>query len=208
MDTEAFTPSGLAAHESAVVRDLFGEDVQNRLQNKSIVLYAGRLTDGKGVIPLAKFHSSLDRPDVHLLIVGGPSHTQYGDFMTDLRSVVNSSENIHMHPKRVAHDSIIELIDVATAVALLTSYSNEGTPKILQEALAMNTPCISTNVSGIRQAFSDVPGCLLIEPDDRRQYVDALNSAIQGKIAIDMEKVQKQFDISTNYQRVSEVYYN
>ncbi|WP_318568843.1 glycosyltransferase [Salinigranum marinum] len=206
VNIDQFVPSKVTVESSSLITDLFDPAFRNEFAGKELVLYAGRLVKSKGVLSLAKHHSALECQDTHLLIVGAPPHRDHDEFMRELESVVQESSNIHLHPEYIAHDYISELIDIASAVALLPSCENEGAPKILQESLVMNTPCIAADINGIKETFHDISGCLLIDPNDKSQYKRAVEHILRDRITVDIELARSRFNLVANYQKVAEVY--
>lgn len=66
----------------------------------------------------------------------------------------------------------------AADVLLLTS-KHEGSPNMVKEALACNTPVVSVDVGDVRERIHHIPGCMVCENDLPSTIANALNVALE-----------------------------
>jgi len=131
----------------------------------NLILFVGRVVDGKGIFDLIAAVAALDT-DARLLIAGeGPAAD---DVEAEIRR--HSLDDIHLLGYR---NDIPELL-AGTDVLVLPSY-REGTPRVITEAMAAGVPSIATDIAGIPDQITHGENGLLIEPGD----VDALTEHIE-----------------------------
>jgi glycosyltransferase involved in cell wall biosynthesis len=116
------------------------------------------------------------------------------------------SDRTILYPDRVPFESVPRLLDSADAVILLSKPGSEGVPRILQEACAMETPIIGSNVTGIAGAFNDLPGCYLIDRDDPLEFTSAVDQAVTDPPEMPRELFADRFDMYKNYEKYAEIY--
>lgn len=191
-----------------------GADAHNALESETwdavadtyTILFAGRLVPAKGIKSLVKMHAALDCEDVSLVVVGDSQGIlDDDDYVREVREIAADCDSIYLHD-RVPYEAMPALLRRSDAVALLTPSQHEGAPKIVQEALAMGNPCITSNISGITQPFADVSGCLLIDPENKAAYHRAVERLINEGVRIDLDLVYERFDLEANYERVAAIY--
>lgn len=155
-----------------------GVDIENhraatpeRESDRPVFIFAGRLTEGKGILDL--FDAVTDLAETHdfeLLLAGD------GDLEETLERAVADrglSDRVHLLGYR---DDLSELL-AASDVLVLPSY-REGTPRVITEAKATGVPSISTRIAGIPEQVADGETGFLIEPGD----VDALRDRMATMI--------------------------
>ncbi|MDB9235812.1 glycosyltransferase family 4 protein [Halorubrum ezzemoulense] len=133
-----------------------------------VVLFVGRLSEGKGLSDLLTAVSRIkNKTQFRLLIAGdGPL-----------------SGEIETQAESLEIDDIVELLGyredipalMASADILALPSYREGTPRVITEALAAGTPVISTAIAGIPDQVSDGETGFLIEPGE----IDVLTDRIQ-----------------------------
>lgn len=175
------------------------EEIGCVLTTGDTIVYAGRIVKGKGVKNLVTYHKQ-HTGGTRLLVIGDGDDT----LVDELIALSSGEENIHIYPERISHEYIPALIENCTAIVLLTTLPTEGAPKIIQESLALGTPAICSDISGIREAFYDIDGCLFVDPESQEDYLDALNT-IKNKNA-DYKSVKERFDLEYNYRKISRLY--
>jgi len=122
----------------------------------SIVLSVGDFFENKGFHLLVDAVATLrrERPDVFLVIVGGPP--QHGtDYSREIerRVAANHAESYVRLVGRRPHDELVWWYSAADVFALLSA--REGSPNVLMEALACGVPAVATPVGGIPDVLED-----------------------------------------------------
>jgi glycosyltransferase involved in cell wall biosynthesis len=145
---------------------------QPRATDRPVLLYVGRLADGKGLFDLLDVFERLSAcHDVKLRIVGD------GPLLSDLRRAVEIRGLDDVTLCGYVEDVAAEL---ATAdIFVLPSY-REGTPRVITEALAVGVPVVSTAIAGIPDQVSDGESGLLVEPGDRDALEVALSRLVES----------------------------
>jgi len=75
-----------------------------------------------------------------------------------LKRIKDYNIEIH-HLVNVNHDEIPKLMNAADVVILSSLY--EGSPNVIKESMACNTPIVSTKVGDVSKLFDNVEGCFL-----------------------------------------------
>lgn len=139
----------------------------NHLQHDgTMLLYVGRLADGKGLEDLLDALGQLQHLDVKLNIAGtGPLRGQLENLVRERQL----GDTVSFLGYR---DDVPELLTTADAL-VLPSY-REGTPRVVTESLAAGTPVISTRIAGIPEQVTDGETGRLIDPGDVEALVKAI----------------------------------
>ncbi len=140
------------------------------------ILYVGRLSDEKGIIPLLKaigilYKESLPA-DVKLLVVGN------GELWDECNVLVNSlgiREKVIFKKER-PYAEIPTWMGAAT-LHCLPSY-REGCPNVVLEALASGRPVIATRVGSVPEVLNATNG-IMAEPGDEKSIAAALRKGLE-----------------------------
>ncbi len=153
---------------------------------KKYILFVGRLAEGKGIHHVIQILPRLIEvhPDIVFLIVG------YGPFENMLRKLVAEKklEKYVVFEGLITSNFLKYYYNVAD-VFVLPSYS-EGTPNVIQEAVACNVPCIATNVGGIADILSEDIG-ILVNPKDNDSLLKGAQKILDGNFEINQKKRNK-----------------
>ncbi len=175
VDTRVFTPDDAA-------REALGIDPCERL-----ALFAGALTDGKGVdVLIDAFFGRLGAggPDRLVLVGAGPREAALRSRVTERAAdhAVADAEDRVTFTGRLDAPTLARWM-AAVDVFVLPSRA-EGLGMVLLEAMACGTPCVGTRVGGIPEAI-DAPACgELVPPDDPEALADAVGLVLaRGKNA-------------------------
>ena len=167
VDTEVFTPGGMAA-----ARDSCGFG-----QGDAVIVFAGRIQPLKGPEVVVKALRVLadQHPQVRwrLVIVGGESGTgrRSGHRLDELAAQLGVIELIDFRPPVPAAE--LARIYRAADVVAVPSY-NESFGLVALEAQAAGTPVVAAAVGGLPVAVADGVSGLLVTGHDPRTWADTL----------------------------------
>lgn len=142
-----------------------GADIKRQLGIRSdarVLVTVGGLCERKGFHRVIECLPSLRRswPDLHYLIVGGPSGE--GDWTGRLRRMVSELQlqnSVHFLGS-VAQDKLKSVLSAADVFVLATR--NEGWANVILEAMACGLPVVATDVGGNREVVSsENVGCIV-----------------------------------------------
>lgn len=181
-DTIQFNPDKWRARGAAVRRELGWSDCR-------IVLFIGGLNLSKGVSTILEGFASLSHRfvDVRLLIVGdGPLRSQL-----EQQSESLGLGRLARFYGRVPYDAVPALL---SAGDLFVSPSlDEGMPRSVLEAMAMNLPVVVTPVGGNMEIVSDGINGLLVPPKDPSALEAAISDLLSNpERMLEMGKVGRQ----------------
>lgn len=152
IDTNSYNRSRIKGSDIDGIRNSLGLE-----QNDKLLLIIAAFDPGKRHFDALQAFSQLNRQDVHMAFAGtGPMENKVKEMAVMLK--VNS--RVHFLGFRKDVPALI-----ASSVAVVLPSEREGLPRSIMEAQALETPCIGTNIRGIRDLLSD--GCgLLVELGD------------------------------------------
>ena len=161
IDTERFCPVKCAA-DKAAAKAALGLDPQRR--HLGIV---ATLRSWKGHLFLLDAVARLNRPELHLLIVGeGPMRAPIEEKIVAL----GIQSRVTLTGQRNDPEHWLQAMDVFC----LPSYANEGVPQAILQAMLCALPIVTTPVGAILEAVSDGGTALVVPPKN----ADALGIAI------------------------------
>ncbi|HDK27526.1 MAG TPA: glycosyltransferase family 1 protein [Candidatus Atribacteria bacterium] len=156
--------------------------------NSTNILYAGFLTENKGVHILleafARFREKYHTPDIKLHLAGD------GYFRPKLEEICQQlkiTENVIFYGFIGDKEKLKQLFREADMFVLPSK--SEGIPKVLLEAMAYGVPILTTNVGGIPDIIEDGVNGLLIPPGSPGGFVKGM-----AKILFDAKLRQKLID--------------
>ena len=111
-----------------------------------------------------------------------------------------------------------EMINNATLFVLSSIWDNEegqdGIPVVLMEAMAIGTPVISTDISGIPELIEDRKTGLLAKTEDDKDLANKImtlisDGSLQKKlISAARIKIENEFDINKNTDLLADIFKN
>jgi glycosyltransferase involved in cell wall biosynthesis len=177
---------------------------KNLYPNKTIITFAGRFIDGKGIpdflIALSKIPSD---KYVALLIGSGPLHEK----LVALAAKHNISNQVIFSGQKT-HNQTIALLKVSD-ILVNPSY-NEGLPTTLLEACLSGCAVLATNVGGTPEIISHNKSGLLYAPHNRTSLSHHLlellsNPTLRHKLSQNaISAVQRKFNWQKSYQQYME----
>jgi glycosyltransferase involved in cell wall biosynthesis len=175
-----------------------------------MVVYVGRLVEKKGLADLI---------DACALLAGRGKTLECGivgagEMETELRERiarlgVGSTVRL-LGPRPQAE--VIRLIREASAVAapcvIGEDGNRDGLPTVILEAMALGTPCVSTDVTGIPEVVRHGETGLIVPQHDPAALADALerfasDAALRVSLAVRArERIEDEFDIRRNAAKI------
>ncbi|MFA5123983.1 glycosyltransferase, partial [Zavarzinia sp.] len=161
IDTERFSPVEGAA-DKAAAKEAIGLDPQQK--HLGIV---ATLRSWKGHLFLLDAFAQLDRPGLHLLIVGeGPMRGPIEEKIAAL----GIGGRVTLAGQRSDPEHWLRAMDVFC----LPSYANEGVPQAILQAMLCGLPIVTTPVGAILEAVSDKTSALIVPPRDAAALAAAI----------------------------------
>ncbi|HYP13181.1 MAG TPA: glycosyltransferase [Bryobacteraceae bacterium] len=105
----------------------------------------------------------------------------------------------------------VRALYAATDIFVLASFA-EGIPVVLMEAMAMEIPCVATNITGVPELISDNVNGFLVTPSDERQLADSIARLIHSPELRESigrsgrEKVIRDFHLANNVHSLSGIF--
>jgi glycosyltransferase involved in cell wall biosynthesis len=176
---------------------------------RPLILSVGQLVERKGFVHLIKGCRGLKDQGYDFIchVVGaGPQRQELETLIKDL-----SLESIVIVCGALRHEQVIEKYKQATMFVLpcvLSSTGNlDGIPNVLPEAMAMQLPVISTDISGIPELVEHQVNGLLVPPGNEVALVAAMaqlldDPALREKLGRNgRQTVIERFDAERNIRR-------
>ncbi len=141
-------------------------------ERKKQIIYAGRISEEKGIIELLNAWKAIETKGYKLIIVGE------GPMYSEIETLVKDSNSIELLGYKV-NKEVLELIRESKAVVTATKLF-EGQPTLLCEASALSTPSIFPDTGGIKDFFPE--GYILkFEQYDYKKLSDKLEHVINSE---------------------------
>jgi glycosyltransferase involved in cell wall biosynthesis len=140
-----------------------------------IVGTIGRLTRKKGGGYLIEATAKLvDKfPNLHILIIGGQLSSDPEPFQTELMAKISNlgiENHVTLTGDRQDIPEVLGLLDVFT----LPTFTHEGLPRSILEAMAMGLPVVTTDIRGCREAVLQEKTGLIVPSQDSDRLAEAL----------------------------------
>ncbi|QUO47726.1 glycosyltransferase family 4 protein [Halorubrum ruber] len=203
VDFDTFDPEAVTKENA--LRDLLSSEGHDIESNDRIILFLGKLVQEKGpdtVLELLDQSSSEVSEDIVFVFIGEFRSESFERQFRELQKEV--PHKTILYPNRVPFEDVPDILFDADGVILLSKSGTEGAPRVLQEACAMETSIIASEVDGIKGAFAGLPGCHLIGRTDHIAFANAVNNAVEESVS--RARFAEQFDMYENYSQYADIY--
>lgn len=173
----------------------------------------GRLTRKKGSGYLIEATAKLlpQFPNLHVLIIGSQLSTDPEPFQTELIEKIHKlgiEQHVTLTGERQDIPEILGLLDIFT----LPTFTHEGLPRSILEAMSMNLPVVATDIRGCREAVVHQQTGLIVPPQDSNKLAEALaillsnNQLRQAYGNAGRERIEAEYDEELVFQRLASFY--
>jgi glycosyltransferase involved in cell wall biosynthesis len=173
----------------------------------------GRLTRKKGsgylVEAAAKLISQF--PNLHVLVIGGQLNSDPEPFQTELIARIRTlglENNVTLTGVRDDIPELLHLVDIFT----LPTYTHEGLPRSILEAMAMELPVVATNIRGCREAVVDGKTGFIVPPQDSDSLAESLRKLLlnielrQAYGKAGRQRVETEYNEDFVFERLAKYY--
>ncbi|MBE9011848.1 glycosyltransferase family 4 protein [Pseudanabaenaceae cyanobacterium LEGE 13415] len=178
-----------------------------------IIGTVGRLTYKKGSSYLIEAAAQLlpQFPNLHILVVGGQLDSDPEPFHTQLVKRIHQlglSNHVTLTGNRDDIPEMLGLMDIFT----LPTFTHEGLPRSILEAMAMQLPVVTTFIRGCREAVVSGKTGFVVAPQDSRSLAEALELLMQNAELRQKQgqagrlRVEAHYDERFVFQRLTEFY--
>jgi starch synthase len=168
------------------------------------VLFVGRLSRQKGIFDLVEASEKFPRGVKLVLLTGKPDEANVTE---ELENAVRNRKNIVWINKMLTEDEIIVFYSGAEVFCAPSTYEPFGIMNL--EAMACETPVVSTKVGGIKDAVVDGETGILVAPERPDEIAEAVNRILADKdLARRMGKNgRKRVEAAFSWKRIAEKTY-
>lgn len=173
----------------------------------------GRLTRKKGSGYLIQAAAKLipQFPKLHILVIGGQLSSDPEPFQLELVEQICTLGLENYVTLTGYRDDIPELLGLLNIFTLPT-FTHEGLPRSILEAMAMNLPVVATDIRGCREAIVHGETGLIVSPQNSDKLVEALGTLFKdselrqkyGKAG--RQRVEVEYDERLVFQRLAQWY--
>ncbi len=187
------------------------KSVKNNLNvNKnSLILPCGVNTINFKPLPMDYCKNKLDLGNFIYILFAGDTSSLVKNYKLALKSIEilkgMTKTPFKMIPlKGYQHYNVPTLMN-GVNVLLMTSH-HEGSPMVIKEAMACNTPIVSVDVGDVKEMIGDISGCYVIEDKKEESIAIALKKCIEGPSKINSRKFTKDIDLEVINNRLQGIY--
>lgn len=186
--------------------DLSQLTYRSPLHRPPLIVFVGRLVEKKGILVLVEACAKLKNwsCEFRCQIIGtGPlqAHLQHRIQQLHLDSLV---EIVGPRPQNEVFEYIQQASAFAAPYVIGSDGNRDGLPTVLLEAMALGTPCVATDVTGIPEIVRHKETGLLVPQHDAEALATALkqllnNATEREKLALQARQlIESDFDIHHN----------
>lgn len=180
---------------------------------KLIIGTVGRLSRKKGSGYLIEATAKLipQFPNLHTLIIGGELSTDPEPFQAEIVEQIRTlgiENHVTLTGYRDDIPELLSLLDIFT----LPTFTHEGLPRSILEAMAMNLAVVATNIRGCREAVIDQETGLIVPPQDSEKLAEALGKLLsnpelrQQYGQAGRQRIEAEYDERFVFKRLGEYY--
>jgi glycosyltransferase involved in cell wall biosynthesis len=209
VDIDRFNRDSLdPTHQTQLRKSLGIPDTAN-----FVVGTIGRLTRKKGsgylVEATAKLVSQF--PNLHVLIIGAELTTDPEPFASEIIERIHAlgvEKNITLTGRRQDIPEVLGLLDIFT----LPTFTHEGLPRSILEAMSMSLPVVATNIRGCREAVVHGNTGSIVPHQNSEKLAEALAELLsnpdlrQAYGQAGRQRIETEYDERFVFQRLSEYY--
>jgi glycosyltransferase involved in cell wall biosynthesis len=173
----------------------------------------GRLTRKKGCGYLIEATAKLlpQFPNLHTIVIGsevtGDPEPIKAEVMERIRTL-GIEKHFTFTGSRQDISELLGLLDIFT----LPTFSHEGLPRSILEAMAMSLPVVATDIRGCREAVIDGETGFIVPPQDSEKLAEALGRLLSdadfrqacGKAG--RQRVETEYDENLVFDRLEQFY--
>jgi glycosyltransferase involved in cell wall biosynthesis len=209
VDIERFQRSRITVTHQNELRQSLGIPETANL----IIGTIGRLTRKKGSGYLIEAVAKIlpEFPNLHVLIIGAQLNSDPEPFQTELVQRIQAlgiEKNVIITGERQDIPEILGLLDIFT----LPTFTHEGLPRSIVEAMSMSLPVVATDIRGCREAVLHGRTGLIVPPQNSDKLADALRTLLldsdlrQAYGKAGRLRVETEYDESFVFQRLENFY--
>lgn len=184
------------------------EDKNPKIENKTQILYVGRLVEIKGIIYLIKAFERVHKkyPNIKLLIIGKGSEKENLQIYIRKHNVKNITFIDTILHNKLSHYYRRSIITILPSVGF------ENSPMSIIESFSCATPVVASNIGGIPEVVKDNITGMLFKPGD---YVDLSskilyllsNPSLLKKMGVNcLSAVKSSYSKGAHYENLMAVY--
>ncbi len=173
----------------------------------------GRITRKKGSGYLIEATAKLlpHFPNLQVIIIGSQLSSDPEPFHTELITKIHSlgiEEHITLTGERQDIPEILGLLDIF----VLPTFTHEGLPRSILEAMSMGLPVVTTDIRGCREAVINGKNGLIVPPQNSEKLAEALGILLsnyelrQAYGQASRERVEAKYDEELVFARLNKYY--
>ncbi|MGB6297532.1 MAG: glycosyltransferase family 4 protein [Rivularia sp. (in: cyanobacteria)] len=208
VDIERFKRSQLNPQSQSQLRQSLG------IPDASLIVGTiARLTRKKGVGYLVEAAGELisEFPNLHIVIIGSELSTDPEPFQIELCQKIKTlglEKHVTLTGERQDIPELLGILDIFT----LPTFTHEGLPRSIVEAMAMNLPIVTTDVRGCREAVVNQKNGFIVPSQNSTELAEALRKLLSnpqlrqdyGKAS--RERVEVEYNEDFVFKRLAQYY--
>jgi len=184
----------------------------NVKEKDRIFLFAGRLSEDKGLPDLFKAFSTIaqNKQDVKLLVAAAKCEESEEEFQGKIEKLYEKAKLLEIENKIHIHSFEMDempLVYNGCDVFVLPSKA-EGFGLVYAEAMACGLPVIGTSVGGVPEIITNGEDGFLVSPENPTELAKVMESLLkskkkrQGMAQRGIEKIKQKFDLNKNIEKL------